>query len=339
MVQKMSHNNKSNDTTTQYFIGLDVLRALMILFVVAHHTQLFVNNHLLFNSIKLTELITYNLLYFGVPGFFLISIFLFSIKAKKNKHYFLDRLETLVYSYIFWSVLWILIDYSKGFYIFKWLITLSLKDFFYFMAGSGIGIFYFHFSLILLTCISFLIINVSRYILWLLLSLSVALFLIIPLTNLAHDPFFSSYWSPFNFLPYAFIGNLLSNIYQEKSMAVLPITTIAILAILFTFSATAEWHFSIHTNHGLMAYMRVSVVLGISIIFLLSLYIKKHIKIAQYLSDNALGIYCLQLFVTNAYLTLAGTAPKGDIVYSTSVLFVCLLGSIFLRKAFSKGVI
>ena len=177
---------------------------------------------------------------------------------------------------------------------------------------------------------------------WPLLFLSSSFMIIIPLTDLSHDPLFCSFWSPFNFIPYAFIGILLSDFFDIQPPKSPKNTLLLIsLSIVFLVFALGEWCLNFQDIYVslLYPYMRVSVVIGTSIIFLSSFYLDNRLKILQSLSNYALGIYCLQLFFTNAYWSLFNGTPKGSILYTALIFFMCLVGTIYLQKTFSRKII
>jgi len=254
--------DSSDDRRLQHVNSLDFLRGLMIFFVLAHHTDLFKSNYAVFNFISLYDLIRYSILFLGVPSFFLISIYLFVKKMNNSDYrYFFKRIETLFYSYVFWVTLWILVIYKKGFAFFVLIQNSRFHEICYFFGGAGIGIFYFHFSLIILTCITYFALKLNKYALWFFTIASLLFIIIMPFTKYASHVLILSYWSPLNFIPYSFIGILLS----KKNM--LKLGTIKLLAPLFIVSlliAIGEHYCQLKGFYSLRlpAYMRISNVLS-----------------------------------------------------------------------------
>ncbi|RJP77695.1 MAG: acyltransferase [Desulfobacteraceae bacterium] len=357
----MSGVNKNPDQISPIYKNIDSLKGVAIIIVLTYHTGLYESKETLFGIFRLTHLIYSDLIFLGVPLFFLISMFLFSLKLREDRSYFIPRLKTLIYSYIFWVTLWILIHYG-GFKIINLLLTLPLKKLFYFLSGEGIGIFYFHFSLILLLIISYLSISFPRPIIFLLLLISVMYIFILPFIKLSEDPFFASFWSPFNFFPYAFIGLLLSEYIQSKHFSLKHIKMIILfLTIPFLLFVAQEWYCHLRGIYQITEYpyMRASVIFGASILFIASFLLKRRIMLLERISDYAMGIYCLQLFAINAYWTIVNfnqnsiitilLGPcnsasrfgpcQGGIRYSLFIFVICLIGTIFLKKVFSKKII
>ena len=353
---------KEASLSNRTYYGFVYLRAIMVTAVIVWHTKLFGGSNLSIidrysaDGITLSVLICFNFLLLAVPTFFLMSLFLFSIKVKTNKSYFFHRIERLVYLYLFWTGLFLLVRYRCECDIFSTILSSGTKNIMSFFAGQGISAFFFFFSLILLTFVSRLCIMLPRFILWVLLAASLSLLWIFPIIVISQsspaDPNFYQaslivYWNPLNFLPYVFISALVSESVQKESFDLSTShfrRTIGLLFLVFIATAVCEWLWIVHRSNFIHSgyvpsYMRISVAAGASLFFLSSFFIRRPAgRLISFLSDYSLGMYCLHPFVMGAYMALIGQ-PEGNISYSVVVLIISAIGSYCFRRAFGKGLI
>jgi hypothetical protein len=285
-----------------------------------------------------------------------MSLFLFSVKVKTKKAYFTYRIERLVYLYIFWTGLFLVVRYRCECDIFSTILSGSIQDTISFMAGEGISAFFFFFSLIILTCVTYFTVKLPRIILWPLLAASLVLLWIFPVIVITQVPpvsldFYQAslivYWNPLNFLPYVFISALASRALQNEtsdSSVFYFKRTIGLLFIIFFAASICEWlwikHISNLSHSGYIpSYMRISVAAGASLLFLFSFSIRHPPgRLFAFLSKYSLGMYCLHPFVMGAYIELIGE-HEGSIFFTISILVISALGSYLFRRAFGKGLI
>ncbi|MBW1719044.1 MAG: acyltransferase [Deltaproteobacteria bacterium] len=305
-----------------YFHGFDYLRAVMSVAIVAWHIQLFGASNLFDlknfadHNIVLSDIINFYFLLLAVPVFFLISLFLFFQKIVINRSYFKKRITRLLLLYLFWVGLWLLLygcltNFSNIF-------PSSFKDILISIISGWSSLYYFFFSLILLTCIACAIIRLPDYLLWLLLVICSSLLWCFPLIVKIYGEyhFLVAYWNPFNFLPYLFIAALFLTYFKKGYLK--PSSKyfkLLIVCLFFVFITTAifEWHWIRDINYFkynamvIPPYTRISVVVGATLLFCLSFFIKGPSGSGiKFLSNYSLGLYCLHGFASIFYIKLMG---------------------------------
>ena len=313
---------KKSSLSQPYFHGFDYLRAVMSLAVVAWHIQLFGASDLFDlgnftgHDIVLSDVINLYFLLLAVPVFFLISLFLFFQRIVINRFYFKKRMARLLLLYLFWDGLWLLLygyltDFSNIF-------PSSFRDILISIVSGWSSLYYFFFSLILLTCIAYAIVCLPCYVLWLLLAISLSLLwcfsFIVKIYGGYH--FLVAYWNPFNFFPYLFVAALSFAYFKKGSLK--PSSKhfkffVACLFIVFIAVAIFEWQWIVDVNYfkynslAIPPYTRISVVAGATLLFCLSFFIKRHPgSVIKFLSNYSLGLYCLHGFATIFYIKLVG---------------------------------
>ncbi len=349
-------NNKS-----QRYHGFDYLRALMTLAIVAWHIKLFgisdiakinlYKNH----SFIFSDLINYHFLLLGVPVFFLISLFLFSYRILNETGYLTKRLERLSYLYIFWTGFWLIV--FKAVYGYSFIRLDSAKKIVLLIITGGHSLYYFLFSLIILTGISFIVSKLRVRYLWPLLIITLLFMIIFPLSLGKNNSFqyFVAYWNPVNFLPYVLISAIVAKYMQKEGIeSYYPEMKkcILLLFILLIVSSFLEWKYFVNVNNfkydaqAIPSYTRVSVVIGSTIFFLSSFFIRKPPnRIIRFLSEYSLGIYLTHGFIILVYTELIN--PKTNylnhfewrLILFLVVIQISLAGSAILRRMFRSGLI
>lgn len=324
------------------FYGFDYLRALFSLLVVGWHTNVIDS----LESIHIARVVDYNFELLSVPGFITISLFLFYQAADKNTNYFLSkRFPKLLTLYIFWTSLWVafLVLSGRGYWLFE--NFFSLKKAFVFILSSGESVYYYLFTLILLTATSHLNLMMIHLIpdrtkMFSQLSLlfcSCLLVLLCSILPTLSDGFGAlvKVWNPINFLPCVFVSFL---IYQESEKEVKITngkTQVKLLTLLtiFVLASTLEWIFlgdlEIWKPNALPEYARISLVFGSWLLVYLSILVKSNVpKPVRFLSDLSLGIYCLHYFFVKIFSCMFSS---NIIVFTFSLIFSVSLTYI-LRK-------
>lgn len=340
-----------------YYYGFDYLRAIMALGVLAYHIRIFGQSNLfdineyMNHKITLSDLFNFHFCKLTVPVFFLVSIFLFLLKgAGGNFRYFAQRIEKLIYLYLFWVGVVLLFYGAAGYFSNIW--PKNFGDAVLFIVSGGYSAFYFFFSLIFLTLLSLYAIRLPVFVLWVLLT-ATGLFLgAFPvIVNLCSEyDYLIAFWSPLNFPVYAFAAALV----WKYKMNGLDLSArgfnvcIIVSLVVFVLGAILEWKYLIgvhsfkYDGSALPSLTRISVVAGAVSLFLLSFRIKhKPNRIIRLLSDYSLGIYCLHPFLILAYEKAFGPID----LYQTNVgkffivLLISALSSVLLRRAFRRGLI
>ena len=201
------------------------------------------------------------------------------------------------------------------------------------------------------------ILKLHRNLLWVLLFLTMVYFIWVPAGIICHVPPISLndyepspivYWNPINFLPYVLIASLTGYYYSLQERFDISskkyVRMILCLLFLFLLSSCCEWKWISHASHQvhggyIPSYMRLSVVIGACLLFLLSLSIKRRPgKIISFFSKHSLGIYCLHPFVIGFLEGYVGR-PKGDFIYFLGVISLTAIVSFFTKRAFEQRLI
>ena len=337
--------------------GVDYLRATMSLAVIAWHMRLFGISSLSDMSkysthhIQLSDIINFNLLLLAVPVFFLISIFLQVEKWAKNSAGFWGRIERLTYIYCFWTGIFLIVCKMEGQLSLIWPKTAIEAGLF--VISGGKSLFYFLFSLILLTTLSHMTMRLrltQQKILTLFLLVSLW---ICPAVVVRYDALhlLTAFWNPLNFLIYAYIAHLLyryigNNPHVTHSTAFKK--ALGLIFILFLIAAICEWTWFRGINNfkyngfAFPSYTRPSVAIGATFLFLLSFTIRHPPAfIIKLISEYSLGLYCVHGFVMFYYYGLKPDIPPpiNRFLDFCLILSVSLGLSILLRRVFRKGLI
>lgn len=319
----------------QKFAGFDFFRGLFPLAIVAYKTKLFYLPAILIPSTFTYQLSDYVLSgmigALAVPVFFQISLFLFYYKSEKTGFtYFVQkRLPRLISLYLFWVGTVTIFDilFAGGIEQIR-SATSSLKTFIEFIVSGNSTPYFFFFSLILLTTLAQILIqlfskiektsikiNIS-YCLLFITSLFIFTFSAIEpimnatgiqssLLNLLNNIARWDY-TPVNFLPYIFTSAITVQEYKqgklEKVTKSLKIKLYILLALTLIFFAL-EW---ILTSKGLLIqvdqapldhYLRVSLIFGSWLLLYLGIVLKPTIPpVIKFLSECSLGIYGFHVF-------------------------------------------
>lgn len=332
--------------------GLDYLRALMMLAVVAWHVKVFGRSDA-FDPERwrgyvpeLSDFLNFNFLLLAVPMFLLIAMFLVSMKAHMGPAYFRRRLKYLAILYIFWSALSIYAFHRDRETLHH---LANFRNLFMFSISGGESLFYFFFSLLVLTSIAWLIRRMSTRLLWIFLGASMALVYVNSVEAILRPDRWPlvAYWNPLNFISYAFVGALLWRYWQAGSFREWTVRYCVLLALLgtaFVFLSWIEWHWLpshaslIVNGYMLPTYTRFSLVVGATILFLLSLGIRRPapgwIKV---LSESSLGIYCLHEFVLRAEVIQRIPVPVA--LQFILVVGISLAAVQFVKMAMRMGIL
>ena len=347
-----------NETlTSPRWHGIDYLRAFMSLAVIAWHMRLFGTSSLFdlngysTHRIQFSDIINFNLLLLAVPVFFLISIFLQIEKCLKRSPDFWGRIERLTYMYFFWIGIFLIICKIEGKFSLLWPDT-GLKAVLFVISG-GKSLFYFLFSLILLTILSQLSMRQPLIQQKILAFFFLVLLWVCPAIVVRYDAFhlLTAFWNPLNFLVYVYIARLVYHYIGNNPHFIHSILfkkVLLFIFILFVISATCEWSWLRGINnfeydgYAFPSYTRLSVALGATFLFLLSFTIRRPpCFIIKLLSEYSLGLYCLHGFVIVYYYHLLSfiDPTMNRFLDFFLILSISLALSILLRRVFRKGLI
>ncbi len=336
--------------------GFDYLRAAMACVVIVWHTNLLTPPRMPPGDGSFRTLISLYFLLLPVPTFFMLSSFLFCLKAKGNGKYLGLRLERLAYLYLFWGGLWFLshrcISLRLGWgsasvpAVAPPLFGTGFWNSFGFFTSWGSGPYYFFSSLLVVTALAALAARLPRMALWVLLGLSLVFLAGISAFSVTGGSlgFLNIDPIPTNFLALSFAGPLAAHYHRkgwldpdgERMQKVL-----LGAAAAFTVGVILEQSvFLLFRMDQMTHYTRPAPVLGAILLFLVALSVRRPPgRAVRFLSDHSLGMYCTHPLIMTAYGFLSGIEPKGDPVYTLTVLASSILASVALRRVFSRGLI
>jgi surface polysaccharide O-acyltransferase-like enzyme len=302
-------------------IGFDYLRAIGCLMVVIAHSDglriLAINQTI--SQVFLFYYTSIGLL--AVPIFFQVSLYLFYVKRKQKKNYFIEkRLPKVLRLYIFWTCLFMLakivvgdLDFYDRFGTFPHILGTIIT--------GGKGLFYFFFSLLFLSFLADLSIAVKerfkipvkKSLLYANIGfiLSCVYLIAVSTVSLFHYQYiWTAYDNPLNFLPYIFSAYLIFHrasylSQQQKYSLKKEINRVIIpLAIAFILCVVFEWKYfhrpDIFIDGIMPLYARPSLVFGsTALVYSFILLPLKPIPIVSLLSSCSLGIYCFHKFLPN----------------------------------------
>jgi peptidoglycan/LPS O-acetylase OafA/YrhL len=326
----------------------------MSLAVVAWHIHLFGISTLfdkrLFShhAITFSDIMNFQFLLLAVPVFFLISLFLFFDHYKTHDGYFKNRIKRIACLYGFWLGLFFLFYVWR--YGFSPLLPTDGKNLLMKITSGWSTLYYFFFSLLIVTCLARMVVLVPRYVVWLLFILSLlSLWGVAFLVKIGVAPnYLVAYWNPLNFVPYVFIARLFSGI-ADQDLFNFSFLSFSLLLLGFVFAACFEWQWMICGQHfqyndcALPAYTRVSLVLGAILVFRLSWFIhRRPNRLIRFLSDYSLGIYCLHgyasLLVYKRIVSTLGSHGAPLIAFLL-IVSLSLAAAVFLRRLLGRRLI
>lgn len=324
----------------RYWHGIDYLRALFILFVVADNTKLvsyfspfFTRKTNQLAGIHILDIIQINVIYLAVPGFIIISIFLFFSRTNATHKEDLKRINSLFHLYVFWTGLWILsLDQYP---------EMPVSEIFLYIIRGGNSHFYFLFSLLLITMIAAFSQHLDRPKTIILAIISLVMVQSFPIINIFDPQYinFVSHWNPLQFIPFVFIGKLIAEWQanpQKKEQAITKI--ILTLLVVYIIIAKVEWEYLLHENHSLAqittlpSYARISLTIGAAGLLVFALQSKSPApKAIKILSDSSLGIYATHMFI---YRYIFSFFPTDPIIRFSVTLSLSIILTYFLKKVF-----
>ena len=297
--------------TRRYYYGFDYLRAVMALAVVAWHIHLFGISSLFDqraispHALTISNIVNFQFLLLAVPFFFLISLFLFfDHYHKTHGHYFNNRIKKIACLYGFWLGLFFLF-YGRRCGLSP-LLPVDGKDLIIKIVSGWSTLYYFFFSLLVMTCLARIVVSLPRQVVWMLCILSLSsLWGIVFLVKIGVAPnCLVAYWNPLNFLPYVFIARLFSGI-SDQDLSTFSLLPVFLLLLGVVLAAGFEWQWMISSQNfpyndcAFPAYTRVSLALGAILVFRLSWFIRRRPhRLIRFLSDYSLGLYCLHGYVS-----------------------------------------
>jgi surface polysaccharide O-acyltransferase-like enzyme len=329
--------NKSISFPREKIEGFDYLRTVFCLVVVFVH--LFPSGpgeHGSNHGENLTNALQYNFASLAVPVFLQISLFLFykNRMSKGSDYLTKSRLPSLLKPYLLWTLAYAFINNT-----FSSFDLASPKYILLFLITGGYSIFYFFFSLLILTACAEMIIRLLHvkafltensiglyYLLFIISSVLTLVFQISPYKG------FTEIWNTFNFMPYVFSSFIiLHDFRQAPERPGLSKVKLSLLATAYLVFACAEWKYlpglsSAGLWEGLLPpYTRLSLVFGAwTLTYAALLYAPQTSPIVRKISSCSLGIYCLHPFLTPIIESLVNqiwSLPGEELVVYSIVVF------------------
>ncbi len=287
------------------FYGLYWLRAIFSIAVVIWHLNGF-NDSLIFNPDQINwhlfsyvDFINFHVLLLAVPTFIFISLFLFS-----NKEHTFYQLKNRIFKLFGLYIIWIFFYYvwKHGFEGINLLVPKSFFHFINLFFKGAYTIYYFFIVLIINLIVVFVFQKISNLILYLAFLFSILLLFSFPYLAIQFNiSELSSYWNPFNFLPYCFAALIVVREFKFvlKNLNYLIIIFLAITIVLafFEWKNLVNVFFFKSESYSFPAYSRLSLLFETLVLFLFSLKIKSlNNKIIEFLSKYSLALYLIQSF-------------------------------------------
>jgi peptidoglycan/LPS O-acetylase OafA/YrhL len=331
--------------------GFDYLRAIMALAVVALHSDMFPESILQNRSLPehatlaWGDIIEFNVFALAVPTFIIISIYLFLNKAP-DVVYFRDRLLRLSVLYVFWVSLWIYVERLNTSTL---AVVLNPRTILPFLVSGANSLYYFLFSLLVLTIVAWCTRRLSRRNLWLLFVTTTALLWILPALVILQPSLsaLSTFYSPVNFLPCVFAAGLFLSYKRSGVFAVQDKTYVracVAFGALWLCTSAIEWSWMISAAHFpgnsycFPAYTRISVILGSVCVVLLSYTIVGPVPWAVHkFAQLSLGIYCVHPFILR--IKLLRHLPWFPFSRFVAIVVLSILVAGFVRFAIRQRVI
>ena len=284
-----------------YLPGLDYLRAIFCIFVVMWHIGFGTNQamQLITNFLDKKYILFYifnlNFLLLAVPGFLLMSNFLFV-----HKNGTISRLKINIQKnlslFVFWALITKLFSGNIGYFIS--LVPKNGLDVFQLLTGGFSGLYFFLISLSITQVITYYIKNFSFKIICIgsIVSL-ITTFLLSFFSLKSGNVLIVSYYNPLNFISVPFLAVLLNKVFNsntEQKKFILISLTIGIVSVILEWYILPSRIFFQVSRFGMPEYMRPSIYLFSTFLILLAFRVTKlPIKIISILSYYSLPIYLL----------------------------------------------
>lgn len=313
--------------TNDRFEGIDLMRAVMSVFVVVWHMDgggksLIWSARYFDHAFTASDFVNFHVLLLAVPSFILISCFLHvarGVSAAKLK----KRLKRLSILLAFWPLAYIV--FMSGYSGLRALVLYpySLGDFVITLLSVAQTVYYFFICLMLCLLLTHAIVKMKpgyQLVGFIVSSLLVAC---IPgLTKITSNSWLSAAWSPLNFLPYPFAAVLIAQNrdYIRTKMLMLVIASL-VLSVLIAF---VEWKYSVdaiffgqYNRYAIPSYMRASLVFSTIPLAILAIESRmKTNRVVKYMATYSLALYCIHPFFLVPVRSVVWQITQNTIVYT-----------------------
>jgi peptidoglycan/LPS O-acetylase OafA/YrhL len=341
--------NYKVEAIVKHLYGLDWLRAIMSVFVLAWHLSLFGTSSLfkpggyLKHEFQLSDFINFNLLLYAVPTFIFISAYLFASKPR-NLDYLIQKLKEVLTMFLVWVIA--IHIFRGGFSYLVAAIPRNPSEWFMFFITAGNTAYYFFICLAVVLALVYYATRLNLKWTWIGFITGVLLLLALPLLSIKTGIWeLSAYWNPMNYLAYPFAAVLLHH-YREHLQGFKLLSLILVGLTIVT--VILEWKCYIHQifvagqGYAFPAYTRVSLLLGCILMMLLFLNVsQKPPRWLMFMSEHSMGLYVLHPMVKGVLIVLVKQSNPQISWQMLSLVFILTLlisyaGSYVLKQLVLK---
>lgn len=313
--------------------GLDYIRAIMSVFVVALHMEaagkslIFSPENYLQHTLTFSDFVNFQLLRLAVPAFIFVSCFLYVLHGASGQA-LKKRFKRLIVLLVFWPLA--LNIFQHGYPFLYSLVPHSPEALVTVVLRAGNTVYYFFVSLMFCLFVAHCAARLGSrgQIAGFIASLVVVACLPL-ITMLSQIHLLSAYWNPMNFIAFPFAAVLVARNGQfiDSRRTALAAASLALCSVF----AILEWRYLISDaffpGPAIPAYTRVSLVFGVLSLSILAL--KPGIRsgpVTRFMATYALSLYCIHPFLmgpVGGYL--AGFAIPPALKLYASLALVILL--------------
>jgi len=315
--------------------GIDLLRAIMSVFVVVWHMNgggtslIFSKEKYLEHILTMSDIVNFNILLLAVPTFIFVSCFLYAL-GPVNIAALRRRLRRIMILLAFWPLT--LIIFNNGYQGIPNIAPHSFFAFAVLVLRAGNTIYYFFPSLIICLVIAHIAARLSVRLQVLCFVISTTVVACMPIIAILSSYYpIAAFWNPLNFIPFPWAAVLVA---QNRNMVRRKCTIIAITsATLFVLFSAIEWNCLVNSVffqgqvYAFPAYARVSLLFGVTAIAVVAIDPRvKTNRIVKFMSMYSLALYCLHPFLigpTRNLLTIVGQSAMAT-NYAAIVLVIVL---------------
>jgi len=297
--------------------GIQWLRAILSVFVVIWHlggagrTALWDDRYLQ-HSVNASDILSFQVLLLAVPGFMLISNYLLAA-ANPDENVAWKRAQRVIILLLFWPLALTLFQSGWGGVVAEWPRTPEAAIVYLLTAGHTI--FYFFVALLLTYAVTLMSVRLPTFAVLALLAAATIAVAAAPAAAIAwHMAWLGAYWSPINFLPYAFAGVVIVRFLGPEADRGRATLVALALVVVGAMVAATEWQFY---RHGIFhqteqvsypTYTRASLVLHATALLVLAIHwAPRAPAFVEFMAKHALALYCLHLFMAEPMRVLVRT--------------------------------
>ena len=327
----------------EHIEGIDYLRAVMSVFVVAVHMG-GVGDSLIFSKeefhqhvFTVSDFVNFNILRLAVPTFIFVSSFLY-ILGDPNNTRLKKRFKRILILLTFWPIAFL--KYTNSYHGLLEAYPSYLSSIAVMVLSAGNTVDWYFVSLAVCLLLAHLIakLNVRLQIFGFVLSV-IILASLPPLTKVLNFFPLSAYWSPLNFIPFSFAAVLVAQ--NMDYVRLKRMTLISFSLVLLGLFSIFEWNYALGgifflgQDCAIPAYTRTSLLFGVIAIAIIPAT-EPRIKsnaVIKYMAKYSLGLYCLHPFLTHQVKTHVAKIVQNEIILTCAAIIIVILLSYALAMA------